>query len=192
MSLRRNRIMLIGIALLFFAPLMLAILMRSSWWDFTPSGSTNAGVLLEPPVRIHLLEATLEYGDVEAIENKWVLLYLLETDCGQTCLDQATGLRQVHKATGRDKERVSVVLLAGVRPGAGLLETLAGLHAGFAVLSDEAGVAWPVSTEMQSSPGQAFIVDPAGNIILRYGQGFTPADINRDLKRLLKWSGQGD
>ena len=45
-QLRRNRMLLVAIFALFFIPLLLAMLMRSEWWDFTPPGTTNAGRLL--------------------------------------------------------------------------------------------------------------------------------------------------
>ena len=48
------RILLIIIATLFAAPLLLAVLMRSSWWDFKPSELSNRGILVQPPVALDL------------------------------------------------------------------------------------------------------------------------------------------
>jgi hypothetical protein len=38
----------------------------------------------------------------------------------------------------------------------------------------------------------AFVLDPAGNVILAYAAGFDPNHVNRDLKRLLTWSAQDE
>jgi hypothetical protein len=54
MNSRNPRFVLAAIALLFIAPLLLAVLMRSSWWDFKPSETTNRGILVEPPMALPL------------------------------------------------------------------------------------------------------------------------------------------
>ena len=60
-QIRRNRMLLVAIFALFFIPLLLAVLMRSQWWDFAPAGTTNAGRLLEPAVPLQLENAKWDH-----------------------------------------------------------------------------------------------------------------------------------
>ncbi len=38
--------------------------------------------------------------------------------------------------------------------------------------------------------GTTFIADPEGNLMLHYAPGYARDDLNKDLKKLLKWSGR--
>ncbi len=191
MSTRQNRLALIIIALLFFVPLMLAMLMRSTWWNYSPDSTINAGTLLKPPVPIELDQARIEHGSDKRLAGQWLMLYLLAPDCDRQCEQEATSLRQVQRASGRDRVRVAVVLLSPTRPESGVTERLVTIDPEFVILSDGRDAVRPALETAGAEQGQAFIVDPSGNIILSYGAAFEPSDINRDLKRLLKWSAQG-
>ena len=75
MSLSRQQFTLLGIFALFLGPVILVILMRSSWWQYQPAGMKNQGHLVQPPVPL-ALETT------QAIDGKWLILYVLEQECG--------------------------------------------------------------------------------------------------------------
>ena len=40
----------------------------------------------------------------------------------------------------------------------------------------------------QAGTGSVYLVDPLGNIMMRYESGSDPNKLKQDLKRLLKWS----
>ena len=63
MSLSRQQLTLIGIFALFLGPVLLVILMRSSWWQYQPSGMKNQGYLVQPPI-------TLPLDKTEGIDGK--------------------------------------------------------------------------------------------------------------------------
>lgn len=192
MTLSRQKLTLIGIFAIFMGPVILVMLMRSSWWDYQPAGMKNHGNLLQPPVPIEL-EARPE------IERKWLILYALPTDCDTSCLDEVTALRQIHKAAGRRAENLEVVLLSRAEPATELQTQLESIYPMFVILPDREGAAFgalnTINMSMMASDdgfGQVrtYVADPNRNIILAYRVDADPNDLHKDLKRLLKWSEQ--
>jgi hypothetical protein len=115
MNLQTPKFTLLAIGTLFLVPLLIAGLMRSSWWNFEPSSFANRGILLEPPVPLSLTTLDIQHSDYleSPSENKrWVLLYPVDENCDVSCLKDIASLRQVHLATGRKQARVAVWLLS--------------------------------------------------------------------------------
>ena len=57
MNLRNPRLVLAAIVLLFFGPVLLAVWMHSERWGFAPSGTSNLGTLVQPPINLGLEES---------------------------------------------------------------------------------------------------------------------------------------
>lgn len=193
--------MLVTLALLFFVPLFVAMMMQSQWWGFQPRRMINAGQMVQPPVPLELEQAKVLYppdAGPELLRGKWLMLYPYDGQCDQACMGDVTGLRQVHKAAGRNRKRVGIALLSPRDISVESRARLTAIYSQFVLLSDPAGTTAAVlalasAGSLQGdtgAQGRGFLLDPAGNIILAYAPGFDPSDINKDLKRLLRWSGQ--
>jgi len=192
MSLSRQQWTLLGIFALFIGPVVLVMMMRSSWWQYQPAGLKNKGYLVQPPVKLELQTA-------DAFERKWVILYLLESPCEKECIENVTALRQVHRASGRRAENLSIVLLSGVEPEEPLRQQLAGIYPDFHLATDTSGNALATLETIHQTmqTGQAglavvrtFVLDPMLNVILAYEADTNPGDLHKDLQRLLKLSDQ--
>jgi peroxiredoxin len=192
MSLTRQQWTLLGIFALFIGPVVLVMMMRSSWWQYQPAGLKNQGYLVQPPVKLELQGA-------DAFEHKWVVLYILESPCEKKCIENVTALRQVHRASGRRAENLSIVLLSDIEPRDQLRQQLMGIYPDFHLLADTSGNALAtletIHQTMQSGQSglselRTFVLDPMLNVILAYGSGTNPNDLHADLKRLLKLSDQ--
>jgi len=192
MKLTRQQMTLLGIFALFFAPLVLVVLMRSQWWDFHPVKLKNRGHLVQPPLPLPLKAS-------DATRGKWLLLYELPERCGRRCTDTVTALRQIHKAAGRKQQRVAIVLLSRNAPSARLRTRLEALYAPLQFMSDDGTGALSTLSQIKPDGGVGagggdpfgiFILDPDHRVILAYNANRNPSDINTDLKRLLKWSKQ--
>lgn len=191
------RLVLIVIAVLFFGPLLLALLMRSEWWDFRPSSLSNRGTLVQPPSALPLEAiSVLPNSRAGATTGAWVVLYSLPAECHEACQKTVTGLRQLHLATGRHRDQVEIWLLASRQPPPQTLALLRAIYPRFRLLLDASGEAGRVLAGLGGAPddpqsrlaGQAFLLDPEANIILRYAPDFHPHDISQDLDRLLTWA----
>jgi len=192
MSLSRQQFTLIGIFALFMGPVILVILMRSSWWQYQPAGQKNLGHLVQPPIH-------LSVNGTQSFDGKWLVLYVLDQPCNQECIEQVTTLRQIHKATGRNNEHLAIVLLSRSNPDSALLSRLESIYPEFNFVTDTTGTARTtldaVNANVTMGTGDAntlhtYILDPMGNLILAYGANANPNDIHKDLKHLLKWSDQ--
>lgn len=189
MSLSRQQLTLIGIFALFFGPLLLVMLMRSSWWQYQPSGMKNKGHLVQPPVHLSLEQT-------QGMQDKWLILYELDQPCDQACTENVTTLRQIHRAVGRHAEHLAIVLLDDNETEADLRTRLEAIYPGFNLIADSQKTA--LSTLQTIDTGitpnatdiQTYILDPMHNVVLAYQNSADPTDIHKDLKRLLKWSDQ--
>lgn len=189
MSLSRQQLTLIGIFALFFGPLLLVILMRSSWWQYQPSGLKNKGHLVQPPVHLSLEQT-------RGMEDKWLILYELDQPCDQGCIENVTALRQIHRAVGRHAEHLAIVLLDSGETAPELRSKLETIYPGFNLVADNGQTALSalalIDTGISAdvSDIHTYVLDPMHNVVLAYPNSADPTDIHKDLKRLLKWSDQ--
>ncbi len=192
MNLSRQQMTLIGIFALFTGPIILVMLMRSSWWQYQPAGSKNHGYLVTPPVHISLLQN-------DEIDGKWMIFHVLDQECDEQCIDFVTSLRQIHRAAGRNKQYLAVVLLSRTSLAPQTRLVLESIYKEFQFVNDPSGAMIKtlkkVNADISTSSGKSndihtYILDPMLNIILAYDQNSDSNDIYIDIKRLLKWSDQ--
>lgn len=188
------RIALVIIAGLFVLPLALAWLMYSGAIDYQPAETRNLGALVEPPVptTIEALEVRDMGGETASDWSEhWLVLYAAPDPCEAACLADAEGLRQVHRAAGRNQQRIRLLLLGpGARSQAGALREL---YPAYLLASDPGGQVTAALdgvavAQGAAMPGSLYLLDPLGNIMMFYAAGFDPNDLKKDLKRLLTWS----
>jgi hypothetical protein len=180
---RGFRAPLVGLVIAFIAPLGCAFwLYYGSGWR--PVGHTNHGELIEP---LRALPLTAIPG-AQALKGKWSLVVVGTGPCEASCQSALVTARQTWLSLGKLTERVQRVLLAG--PGCCDADYLTREHAGLIRL--DAGT--PEATALLGSfpadrQGQMiFIVDPLGNLMMRYDSQANPKGLRQDLQRLLDLS----
>ncbi|TVR61176.1 MAG: hypothetical protein EA420_12635 [Candidatus Competibacteraceae bacterium] len=188
----RQRLYLISIIACFVVPLAL------SWWlvgDWRPGGSAQHGELLDPAQPLAELRFTSPEGqhwDAAAVRGFWTLIHTAAAaECSPSCQTALYDMRQVRLALGRDLERVKTLVLLDGPPTDELRQWLAAEHAEMmvgatdAATQDRLNAAFPV-------PGPVgewiYLVDPLGNLLMRYPVTVDPSGILKDLKRLLRLS----
>jgi hypothetical protein len=192
MSLSRQQLTLLGIFALFLGPVLLVMLMRSSWWQYQPAGLKNQGHLVQPPVQLSLEQ-------IDDMDGKWLILYVLDQPCDQGCIENVTALRQIHRAAGRNGKHLGVALLGNTTTDSELRASLEAIYPEFRFPLDSGNTAPETlrNINMDLARDKAdpdnihtYILDPMRNVILAYQTDADPSDIHKDLKRLLKWSDQ--
>ena len=189
MSLSRQQLTLLGIFALFLGPVILVMMMRSSWWQYQPAGMKNLGHLVQPPVAVSL-DHTAE------IDGKWLILYVLDQPCDDTCTDYISTLRQIHRAAGRNADHLAIVLLTDTQIQPGLRAKLESIYPFFNIVVDPGrstlGVLDTINAGIAADSGsiRTYVLDPMRNVVLAYETDAAPTDIHKDLKRLLKYSEQ--
>jgi peroxiredoxin len=138
------------------------------------------------------LAAELEHGS-GVFEGYWVILLPVPADCDDSCLKKVTGLRQIHRASGRQQMRIRLALLLDDSSPADQAQSLLAIYPQFNLIRDPSGLLWKALGRIQLKlAGQAgpargvYIIDPLGNIMMYYEDSSDPEFIKQDLKRLLK------
>jgi len=199
------RLSLLIIAAMFLFPLLLAWLMYSGALDFKPTSTRNLGTLVDPPLPIDWAVTVMQTGEARleggleqgtgVFSEHWVILHPVPADCDNSCLKKVAGLRQVHRASGRQQMRIRLALLLDESSPAVQAQSLLAIYPQFHLIKDPSGLLWEALGGIQQNlSGQAgpakgvYLIDPLGNIMMYYSAGSDPNDIKQDLKRLLTWS----
>ena len=153
-----------------------------------PDSHTNYGELLEtrplPEARLQLVDGTA--FELSRLKGKWVLLMVDSGNCDEFCRRKLFTLRQLRLAQGKDMERIERAWLISddTMPSAAAMSEYQGTW-----LIRAAG-----SELLQQLPAERaladhlYLVDPLGNLVLRYPRDADPLKIIQDLARLLKTS----
>jgi hypothetical protein len=204
---RRQRRLLVGIALLFFAPLGLAFYLYYGHGTWHPGGRVNAGELIEPARPLPSLSLPLQgTGNTQPnfLKGKWTLLYVYveQGTCGQNCRVSLYNTRQVRLALDRDMNRVQRVFIAGdaccdaqfLHEQHPDLITIRASAADAPLLALLPGRDSPTAAADGPSAAKAprvYLIDPLGNLMMSYAAGAKPKGMLEDMKRLLRLSSIG-
>ncbi len=157
-----------------------------AWRFVRPQPTANHGELLLPPSTITshaLARAGGEAFRFEALRGKWILVAADSGACPEACRRKVTTLRQVRLALGRDAARVARVFVADdLEPPAPLLATFDGME----VVRIPRGLVLPPGAA--NDRAHVYLVDPHGNVMMRWVAGAGDKPVLQDLKRLLKAS----
>ncbi|HUQ25861.1 MAG TPA: cytochrome C oxidase subunit I [Burkholderiales bacterium] len=168
----RNKILLIG--LVCAAPLVLGTLAYVYKWDV--GSAANYGELLPPRL--------LAGSPFERLRGKWLLITVDASACDAWCEKKLYYLRQLRRAQGKDMNRVERLWLVtdGGKPRPGLLPAIEGTLIEPAPALD----AFP-----GKPPDHLYVVDPLGNLMMRYPRDADPSRMLKDLQRLMKFARPG-
>ncbi|MEP6940225.1 MAG: hypothetical protein ABI846_10705 [Rudaea sp.] len=177
---RRNRLMLVGIAALFFGPLIVAAALAWSGWR--PAGTKAYGTLIDPPRDVSAVTVRLADGTAfvwRDVQWQWTLLALPGPTCAQKCRAALDDVLRMRATLGRNASRLRVLylgaplsddVLAALKPlqqGSGDAAAFAGLHA-------------------QGDDSLALaLVDPGGLLMMSYAAGYDVGGVRRDLPKVI-------
>jgi hypothetical protein len=211
----RNLLTLAGLAALFLIPLL------ASFWlyygtGWRPAGHVNHGDLISPPrplpavnlPHVALADMAPQTGSGERqpsgtrpgelsapgpglFRGTWTLAYVGDGSCDAACRQTLYVMRQTRRALGTDMTRVVRVFL--VTGNCCARAFLAREQAGLRVLDATGTPGEKLLGEFP--PGDRahtlFIVDPLGNLMMRYDVRRNPRGLLIDLRRLLALSDIG-
>lgn len=193
---RRQRRILIGVALMFFAPLGLSFyLYYGQGWR--PGGRVNAGELILParplPALALPLASNESQTDPQFLKGKWTFLYVQHGRCDDECRRHLYDTRQVRLALDREMHRVQRVFI-GDEDCCDLPE-LKAAHPDLIVIragaADGALLALlPVRSGAINSH-RVYLIDPLGNAMMFYAPEAKSKGMLEDMKRLLRLSSIG-
>ncbi len=183
-SSRRTLLILLA---LFVVPLAAAfILYYGMGWR--PAGGSNHGELLQPLRQMPAAAETLLSGPTPQVKN-WALIYVGDGKCDADCRQALVFARQTRLSLNKDMTRVNRALL--VTGNCCDLAYIDKEHAGLKVrdVSEPEALDQLLAVLPQGDLRHwLFVVDPLGNIVMRYDVRESPRGLLDDLKQLLKLS----
>lgn len=183
----RARLKLVAIMALFAAPIVASTV---AYHFFRPATTANYGQLITPPEAIttarYLRVGGGSFG-FEEMRGKWVLIASDSGACPEACVAKLTLMRQVRLMLGRNASRVTRVFVAD-DTRAMAPEALAPFE-GTVAITVQPGTLLPLSAV--NDRAHVYLVDPLGNVMMRFPADAQPRRMLRDLERLLKASQVG-
>jgi cytochrome oxidase Cu insertion factor (SCO1/SenC/PrrC family) len=168
----RSQLKLLALLAFFAAPAIAAWLSYAYW----PPQQRHYGELLAPaPLDLPALtDPAGQTRNWSELRGKWVLLVVNTADCDTSCARATYLARQVRLAQGREQERIERVFI-GPRAAADWPH-LDGVYR----------AALPQAASLPQSG--LYLVDPLGNLMLRFPDPPDGGLMIRDLRRLLQAS----
>ncbi|MET3108890.1 cytochrome oxidase Cu insertion factor (SCO1/SenC/PrrC family) [Oxalobacteraceae bacterium GrIS 2.11] len=166
-----------------------------AYYVIKPTGRTNYGTLLDPRLYpMPKLNSVLQGGapeELSAYQGKWIMLQVSASDCQTKCQSALFAMRQLRLMQGKDMDRIERVMLV---PDQLPLETiLIREYDGMHILRVDAKAldAWLPAESGTSIQDRLYLIDPLGNLMMRYPVDADPNKIKKDIAKLLKASSIG-
>jgi hypothetical protein len=180
-AVRRAHHTLLLIAAVCMAPIVASYMI---YYFFPQEPTANHGALLPAAPAPAIAGVTREGAPfaLADLHGRWAVVIVSTGGCEIACGRGLYATRQARTMQGREQERVMRVLL--VADGAPPRQELLAEHPGLVV----ARVASAALVALPGGPAGIFIVDPLGNLVLRYPEDPDIKGLAGDLARLLRAS----
>jgi hypothetical protein len=163
-----------------------------TYYVIKPEVRTNYGALIDPrnyPMP-PLGTATLDGQPIalEAYKGKWLMLQSGNAECAEPCRKKLHDMRQLRLAQGKDMDRIERVwLITDDKP----LETMLmreydGTH--MLRAKPDAIKSWLPTEVGTTVDDHIYMIDPLGNLMMRFPKDADPNKVKKDLAKLLKAS----
>lgn len=183
---RKNRIKFLLLMLLMLSPVIISIALHMT--EFRPEGTVNYGELLEVRAlqgQAREIEQNTIYR-ARDMRGKWSLITIDSGECDDYCQKKLYQMRQVRLVQNTEKERVERIWLIDddLMPH----QDVKTEYAGTVLLSAKDSSLLGEFPADISPHDHIYVVDPMGNLMMRYPRDADPSRISKDLKLLLKLS----
>jgi len=187
-SKRSNRMLFIVLAVC-AAPLIFSYF---TYYVIKPQSRTNYGDLIDPrayPIpELGLKQLDGEPAALQQFAGKWILLQVDQAACAKPCADKLYYMRQLRLTQGKEMERIERVWL--ITDDAPLDTALMKQYDGTRLLRVDAKklAAWLPVQEGTQAADHLYMIDPLGNLMMRFPKDPDANKIKKDITRLLKAS----
>jgi cytochrome oxidase Cu insertion factor (SCO1/SenC/PrrC family) len=187
----RNPYTLWFVVISFLAPVLLAYAM---FFFGNVSSFSNKGELLNPVIDVDSLQLTDDNDQLmqreQVTAHKWHMIYFAGKDCDAACNRTLYDMRQINKAVGKNAPRLRH-LLVHMEPADVAFRSLLSNEYPATVRANSkratiAAALQAVKPHLEAN--EIYVMDPLGNIMMRFTQDQPPQDIIHDLNKLFKVS----
>jgi len=187
---RRARWVVLLVLLICAAPVIASYL---TYYVFKPAGgSTNYGALVTPqrpePDGFMVRDDSGKAIAPAAFKGKWLLVSVAPSACDTACATHLYFARQVRATQGAERDRIETVWLrTDSGPIAPALRTAYPDTHAWIVDPIELAKWFPVDAGTQMVD-HIYVIDPNGNLMMRFPKDANPSKIKNDIAKLLRAS----
>lgn len=168
-----------------------------TYYVVKPEGRTNYGTILDPrEFPMPVLDGVNQLGETQelsALKGKWLLVQADLGSCLEACQKKLFEQRQLRTMQGKAMDRIERVWLVldqtpidpKILPGIDGTKILR--------VNPESLKKWlPVDKELNTQVTEhMYLIDPLGNLMMRFPKNADPSKVKKDLSKLLKASAIG-
>lgn len=188
----KGRWKLLLVILVCASPIVLSYL---TYYVIKPQSRTNYGAFIEPrdyPIP-ELGTTTLDGKPItlDAYKGKWIMLQVDGGECPAICEKKLHDIRQLRLAQGKEMERIERVwLITDNKPiDTILMREFDGTN--MLRVKESVVRAWLPVEEGANMSDHIYMIDPLGNLMMRFPKDADPNKIKKDVIKLLKASSIG-
>lgn len=173
----------------FAAPVALAYIM---FFFGNINSFNNHGEILDPVIDIDSFQLSSESGEripKAELSYKWRLISFIDSSCDENCVTRLYDSRQVYRTLGKNRHRVLRMFVHLDKPDTELETLIAEEHPNVIRVYGNTNTIETILGEGASiTNNELYIMDPMGNVMMRFTQNQPKKDIQFDLNKLLKAS----
>ena len=188
---KKSQRLLLVLFAVFVIPLLAAvgmIAMRDQLTLVTPSSHGKLIRPAQPITSLQLQTAAQNMVNKQDLLGKWTYVLYVHDQCNLDCEAALFKIRQARLAAGKDVNRVQYLLLRSAE-SASLDAALLSRHRQMLVGKL---IKWETSASPEDhqplQAGEVYLIDPLGNLMMRYSDSSTAKGMLKDLKKLLRIS----
>jgi cytochrome oxidase Cu insertion factor (SCO1/SenC/PrrC family) len=179
----KQKLIVLGVGLVSVFPIVAALFF---YYVAPPEGRMNHGDLLQPAPLSAKPLTLLSGGEFrfEQMKGKWLLLQIDSGNCEARCREKLYAMRQIRLAQGKDMVRLERVWLLSddSRPAPDLMVE----YEGTLVVRAAGSEALAAFSAPADRAAHLYVVDPQGNLMMRFPEKPDPTRMIKDLQRLLR------
>lgn len=184
----KARFILLGVALIFIIPILV------SWYlvfftDFKKGdGGTQKGEIISPVISLGALEVyDIKNDVVSSINDKWTLVFFVDSECNKFCEDKLYQVRQIRLALGKDRDQVDRLLVSRKILS---WEKFSNLFNGQKYIDAKSKSYAELVKKFEEYPNfdkrGTYLIDPFGFLMMKYKFDANPMGTIKDIERLIK------
>ncbi len=172
------------------APLIASYL---TYFVIKPEGRTNYGALIDPrahpiPPALGLTTLDGKPAALDAFKGKWIMLQPGAGACLEPCRKQLTAMRQLRLMQGKEMERLERIWVVTDNEPLDtlLMREFDGTH--MLRVAPAALANWLPVDVGATNADHLYLIDPLGNLMMRFPKDADPNKVKKDISKLLKAS----
>lgn len=194
---KRNPYTVWFVVIAFIVPVALAYIL---FYFYEVKTFVNHGEILNPIVHISSFDLKDDQNKIipqDQLTYKWRLISFVGKDCDQQCEKRLYDTRQIHTSLGKNQHRILRMFVHLEAASDTFSQLITTKHPGVIhvngnakIIIDalDANIDEDVSDKISIRNNETYIMDPMGNVMMRFTQDQPNKEFLFDLKKLLKAS----